>query len=526
MKKVLWLLPLLFALTQCRSNEKKSKINITERNVHINKSNAYNDLFLDSMDVVKYLEENQIPEDTANRIISFYNARNYEFAWFASDGLSEQAMGFASLLNLSKDTSKDVKKLQKDINQYLGQSNPNITATKKIINDEILLTQNLIEYVDANYDSNIVKQRELEHFVPFEKTDPLAVADSLLSKKNKDDAAYMMVNEPYKLLISALTKYNTLAKGKEWRSINVDGRYVVGKSNPDLLNIKTNLFLAGDMSLDTTALYNDSLQAGIRHLQKRIGQKPDGKINKELLHILNTTPADMVRKILVNLNRMRWMPQNMPGRFLKVNIPDFKLYVEEDGQTVHEMPVVVGKEGHSTVLFSDKMTTIVFSPYWNVPPSIVKSEIVPAMDSDPDYLEKNDMEITKEENGLPVVRQKPGAKNSLGKVKFLFPNSFNIYFHDTPAKWLFNEDKRASSHGCIRLGEPQWLAEWLLKGQDHWTHEKITEAMNSGDEKYVKLDKPVAVMITYYTAWVDDHGFNIREDIYGHDAAVMQKMFK
>lgn len=520
------MLPLFIGLTQCRSNEKKSEKHITERNYGITKESAYNDLFLDSMDVVKYLAENNIPADTADRITSFYNARNYEFAWFASDGLSEQAMGFGSLLNLSPDTSKDVKKLQSDLNQYLGMADPAIKPTKKIISDELLLTQNLIEYMMAHYDKGVVKRKELESFVPAQKGGAMQIADSLLSKKNKDDAAYMMVNEPYKLLISALTKYHTLANGDEWKTLNVNRTYKKGQSSPDIADIKVNLFLAGDMNLDTTLVFNDSLEAGIRHFQKRIGQNTDGKINRDLLDMLNISPKEMVKKILVNLNRMRWQPQQLPGRLLKVNIPEFKLHVEDNGKEIKEMPVVVGKEGHNTVLFSDEMETIVFSPYWNIPPSIVRSEILPAMEKDKNYLEKNDMEITGEENGLPVVRQKPGQLNSLGKVKFLFPNSFNIYFHDTPAKWLFNQDDRASSHGCIRLGDPEWLANWLLDDDKNWDEKKIKAAMNSGTEKFVKLKEPVAVMITYYTAWTDDNGFNIRKDLYGHDAAVMKKMFK
>ncbi|MEP6927634.1 MAG: L,D-transpeptidase family protein, partial [Ginsengibacter sp.] len=129
-------------------------------------------------------------------------------------------------------------------------------------------------------------------------------------------------------------------------------------------------------------------------------------------------------------------------------------------------------------------------------------------------------------NGLPVIRQKPGEKNSLGKVKFLFPNSFNIYFHDTPAKSLFSKDVRAYSHGCIRLSEPEKLADYLLKDDSQWTEEKINESMNSGDEQFVAVKNPVPVFITYYTAWVDENGkLNFRNDIYGHDADIANKMF-
>ena len=153
------------------------------------------------------------------------------------------------------------------------------------------------------------------------------------------------------------------------------------------------------------------------------------------------------------------------------------------------------------MMFRGDLNQIVFSPYWNVPSSIVTKEILPAMEKNPNYLEKENMEITgKDADGVPEIRQKPGPKNSLGQVKFLFPNSFNIYFHDTPAKELFNRDKRAYSHGCIRLSEPEKMANYLLRNDPSWPPEKISAAMNSGDQKFVKLKDPVPVFITYYTA--------------------------
>jgi L,D-transpeptidase YcbB len=189
------------------------------------------------------------------------------------------------------------------------------------------------------------------------------------------------------------------------------------------------------------------------------------------------------------------------------------------------MAVVVGKEGHNTTIFSDKLTTIVFSPYWNLPRDIVKKEILPSIARNAHYLEKNNMEIMGRDNGLPVIRQKPGKDNSLGRVKFLFPNSFNIYFHDTPAKSLFSRDVRAYSHGCIRLSEPEKLADYLLKDDPRWTKEKISEAMDRKVEKFVAVKKPVPVFITYYTAWVENGILNFRNDIYKHDADIARKMF-
>jgi len=191
------------------------------------------------------------------------------------------------------------------------------------------------------------------------------------------------------------------------------------------------------------------------------------------------------------------------------------------------MPIVVGKQGHSTVMFTGNLDRIVFSPYWNLPESIVRREILPGIKKDKHYLEKNEMEITGERNGLPVVRQLPGDKNELGKLKFLFPNSFDIYFHDTPHKWLFSQDKRAFSHGCIRLQDAKKMAGWLLKPMPGWTPERIDSAMNAGREQLVKLEMSVPVLINYYTAWADENGtLQFRQDIYKHDEKLAAKLFE
>jgi murein L,D-transpeptidase YcbB/YkuD len=171
------------------------------------------------------------------------------------------------------------------------------------------------------------------------------------------------------------------------------------------------------------------------------------------------------------------------------------------------------------------MTDIVFSPYWNVPPSIVTNEILPAMKRNKNYLRNNGYEITGYENGLPVIRQKPGKQNSLGQVKFIFPNEYGIYLHDTPAKGLFEYPKRTFSHGCIRLAEPEKLALYLLRNIPGWTNDKIKKAMNSGREQWVKLLHPVSVSLSYYTAWVDEENLlQLRRDIYGLDKKLINNV--
>src|SRR5436190_12916614 len=198
---------------------------------------------------------------------------------------------------------------------------------------------------------------------------------------------------------------------------------------------------------------------------------------------MNVPVTKRLEQLLMNMDRMRWLANNPSGNLIVVNIPEFVLHVYEGKQKVFDINVVVGKEGHNTMMFNGDLNQVVFSPYWNVPPSIVSKEILPAIERNPNYLQGQNMEITGNEDGLPVIRQKPGAGNALGKVKFLFPNSFNIYFHDTPSKSWFEKDKRAYSHGCIRLQEREKMAKYVVGYQPEGTSERISAGRNSGAEK-------------------------------------------
>jgi murein L,D-transpeptidase YcbB/YkuD len=241
---------------------------------------------------------------------------------------------------------------------------------------------------------------------------------------------------------------------------------------------------------------------------------------------MNIPVTQRIEQILINVNRMMWVPDITNERIIEVNIPEFMLNVYEGASKAFDMKVVVGKEGTNTTMFTGDLTQLVFSPYWNVPQSIVRDEIMPKLKDDPNYLSKHHMEIVKKNDSLPVIRQVPGKDNPLGKVKFLFPNSYDIFFHDTPAKELFEKDKRAYSHGCIRLENAKQLATYLLKDDASWTTEKIDKAMNSSNEQFVKLKKSIPVVITYFTAWVDENGqLNFRDDVYKHDVETSQRLF-
>ncbi len=512
------------------SAEKEKKI--TKRDFSVTKQNAYNDLFIDSSNVETFITENKIPDSLSRRIRSFYNARNYQFAWFSSTGITEQALAFWNIHNYetySGDTSLKNVSLQKKMDGIVADSNIVVSASdKSMINTELRLTEHFIRYSLGNYAREFLKRKEMERFIPIKKEDPIVYSDSLLNKKHKDGKDFDEVNNAYKLLKKELQKYTEIGKSGGWPLVTGDAKqFKKGVSSPAITALKRRLQITGDMAgRDSSRIFNDSLQNGIKQFQQRFGYKPDGIVTATLLKDMNVPVQKRIEQILINMNRMRWMPQEPEGKLILVNIPEFVLHFVDGKNKVFDMNVVVGKEGHNTMMFTGKLSTIVFSPYWNVPPSIVKKEIMPKLASNPNYLAKENMEITGNAGGLPVVRQLPGEKNSLGKVKFLFPNSFDIYFHDTPAKSLFNQDKRAYSHGCIRLSDPLKMAEYLLKDDSAWPADKIIDAMNSGNEKFVKVKNPVPVFITYYTSWVDENGLlNFRDDIYKRDAVVSQKMF-
>jgi len=277
---------------------------------------------------------------------------------------------------------------------------------------------------------------------------------------------------------------------------------------------------------DTTKQFDSTLSNAIKSFQHRMGLDETGNVNAATIHELNVPARERIKQLIVNLERMRWLPGESDSNYIVVNIPEFKLHVYDDGHDEFPMNVIVGEEGTGTVIFTGKLKYVVFSPYWNVPPSIVKKEILPQMDRDPFYLEEQNMEITDTVKGVPVVRQKPGEKNSLGLVKFLFPNNFNIYLHDTPAKELFSRTNRTFSHGCIRLQDAKKMALYLLRNDSSYTEQKVDSLMHLDHEKWVTLKNPLRVSITYFTAWVDQDGkLNFRKDIYGHDAEMAKKLF-
>ncbi len=541
MKKIILYAAILCSIVaSCKNEEKDIKVDnaksISKRDLSITKANSYSDIFLDSMQMEKFIAENHITDSIAYPMRSFYNSRNYQYAWFSTDGLTEQARAFWNLhqyvTTYDKDSSLHDKKLEKRMNAIVAEDSLTIGANNSnYANTELTLTAHFMKYMLHHYETGYLSRMQIEGLMPKKKETIMAAADSLLNEKIQGDDEYIeQSNEAYRLLKEQLKNYFQIAKNGGWPQVEIEKKSLKkGAKAPEIVLIKKRLSITGDMpASDSSDVFGDTLFNGVQSIQKRYGYKPDGVITAQLVKDLNVPVENRIEQLLINMDRMRWMPTAPNGKLIVVNIPEFMLHVYEGKKVAFSMPVVVGKEGHNTTIFSGNMNQIVFSPYWNVPESIVKQEILPKLEADPFYLEEHNMEETgtDDDDSVPSIRQKPGPDNSLGRVKFLFPNSFNIYLHDTNAKSLFNNDKRAFSHGCIRLSDPVKLANYLLKDNPEWTPEKIEEAMNQTEPQTVNLKNRVPVMITYYTAWVDNSGkINFRDDIYDHDKELAQKMF-
>ncbi|HEX2683069.1 MAG TPA: L,D-transpeptidase family protein, partial [Ferruginibacter sp.] len=402
---------------------------MSKRDLSITPDNAYSTLFLDSTDLENFFAQNKPADSIMRRMRSFYNTRNYQFAWFSGDGLTEQARGFWNLHEYhtaySDDTTLNDKKLERRMDALAMEEDLHPAASdKSILNTELKLTEHFIEYSLKNFEKGYVKRKEMERFIPRKRLDPMALADSLLNKKHKDGKYFDDINENYAKLKQELGKYVAIQQKGGWQSISAtEKKLKIGANSPAVVSIKRRLQATGELSgADTSAVFNDTLDLAVKTFQERHGFKADGIVTPDLIKEMNVTALQRIQQILINMDRMRWMPSRPDGNLIMVNIPEFVLHVWEGNKKEFDMNVVVGKEGHNTTMFTGNLNQVVFAPYWNVPQSIVQKEILPAMEKNPNYLAEQNMEVTgKDEDGVPEIRQLPGGKNSLGKVKFLFP---------------------------------------------------------------------------------------------------------
>ena len=349
----------------------------------------------------------------------------------------------------------------------------------------------------------------------------------------------------YTLLKNALHAFAGQTLSTASPDIKLPAKFSPGDRHPDVLKLRQML---GEKDSDPSEVYDNRLAELVKDFQRQNGLTPDGVIGKGTLAQLNISPAGKLKQIQLSMERLRWLPERLEGRYIIVNIPSFELFGFDvnDVKPALTMNVIVGEaiDGRNTPVFHSDMTYLNFRPYWNVPYKIAAKEYLPKLLNNPGYLVHSNMELVSNlapgsttyqpsiENiemlasGELKLRQKPGPKNALGLVKFAFPNNNNVYLHSTPTPSLFKKSRRDFSHGCIRVERPSDLAAYVLKEQSEWTREKIDEAMNGYKTRPVTLKTPIPVYIFYATALAEENG-EVRyfQDIYGHDQ-ILQNMLE
>jgi murein L,D-transpeptidase YcbB/YkuD len=330
-----------------------------------------------------------------------------------------------------------------------------------------------------------------------------------------------------------------------WKPIKIDKTIKVGESNNSIPIVRQRLQFWGYMGhyeTENPKVYDSLLFEGVREFQRKNGLEPDGALGKNSVAGINNSPSALLDRAAVNMERLRWLPDTVKeAEIILVNIANYRLDYIRNLDTLFSSKVIVGKQYHATPIFSAPMSYIVFSPYWNIPNSIARNQIIPAIRKNPDYLRQKNMEVVTfsgqavdpstinwSNKSFPyMIRQRPGGSNSMGLVKFMFPNRFSVYIHDTPTRSLFDREDRALSHGCIRLQNPKEFAKILLSDMPEWTDERITQAMNQKHERIVILNRKIPVALVYLTFWADSRGqAHFRQDIYNRDAEILTLLRK
>jgi L,D-transpeptidase YcbB len=478
--------------------------------------------------------------DYKKHFVAVYEATGYAPLWLRANGLSKEGAGVIDAVEASE--QKGLAPADYDASKWTQRVEALKTATDvQKAEFDAALTVAAMRYISDLHIGRVnPKKFNFGIDVETKKYDlPTFIVQTVVNAA--DVRAVLEDIEPayngYRRTEEALHHYQQLAAQGDGAPVpSVTKSVGVGDSYPGLVTLVARLKLLGDMPAGVDPQqYDDSVAEGVKHFQERHGMTADGKLGAATVRELNTPLAARVRQLSDALERWRWMPLEFPQPPVVVNIPEFRLRAFEGGQKIGvAMNVVVGKAAPTqTPVFTDNIRYIVFRPYWNVPPSIIRSSVIPGINrGGSSYLEKERFEITGASAGTSdlaaglrsgkySVRQKPGPKNSLGLIKFIFPNSNNVYLHSTPATQLFAQSRRDFSHGCIRLEQPAALAAFLLRNQDggKWTQSAVQQAMDSGpDNRQVNLATTVPVLILYVTAVVEEDGtVHFFDDIYGHD---------
>lgn len=331
----------------------------------------------------------------------------------------------------------------------------------------------------------------------------------------------------YRGLMEALARYRDIATAGGWPTLPAKGAALKpGAVDAAIPAVRARLAATGEYAGDTPPAdqakrYDDALVSAVKEFQSRHGLGADGVIGAATRAALAKPVGDRVKQLLANLERLRWFPDDLGWRYVAVNVPTFELVVVENGSPVLTMPVVVGRKDRRTPVLASEITELVFNPSWTVPPTLLREDFLPKMRRNQNYATRRGLKLV----GKMTLRQPPGPRNPLGRVKFNMPNGFAVYLHDTTAKGLMRQSQRAFSSGCVRLGDALGLANRLLADDPRWTPAARRSYLSGWTTRYLALREPVPVYLRYQTAWRDEDGdLQFRDDLYGRDAALSRAL--
>lgn len=482
-------------------------------------------------------------------LTDFYQKRDLKPAWVTEDGPDKRAGILLSVLDNASAEGLDPASYQVSLLHKWWDKRDAESLAKL----DILLTLELGSYVaDVREGRIIPKIVEPKLFATAHDVDIDIVVLTKQALEAPDLLAFLKAQPPqhryYSALIPALADYRKIQQNGGWPSIPAGKTLEIGTNDPRVATIRKRLSITGEYAgaVPGSTIYDEELEQAVKLFQEQHYLTPDGKAGKGTIIAMNVSAEDRVRQIIINLERWRWTSRDMKGTQIFVNIAAFYLSGLTDEDIDIRMPVIVGSDYHMTPVFSDSIKYLEFNPFWNIPASIAENEYLPQLQKNPNALSakhirvfsKDEVEIdpksvdwknvSKKEMARYRLRQDPGPWNALGTVKFIFPNPYSVYLHDTPNHAPFSQQDRAMSHGCIRLSQPHELAAYVLGSEDDsWTLERVKQVVDARERKVVHLNKPMPVHILYCTVVATPDGIvRFGDDVYGRDRLLAKALFK
>ncbi len=477
-----------------------------------------NKILLNNTVINTFFKKNPNLKTCQSDVLLLYQSRKYIPIWHTENSLIPLAKELHDKMNSLNEegiTTPIPHKNKLDL-IFKKNSTSNLSPT----DTELLLSSYYIFYVQhVFYGIDSGNFKPLNWFIPRKTISYKQFLDSILSKPQLLDKDENFQLDQYYKLRTALKKHLEIEKKGDWQPIQTDStivEYKLNDSSKTIGQIRHRLTITGDLKQDSKSnVYDNELLAGILHYKKRNGYTLNHQITSSHIYLMNIPIEKHIKTIRANMERCRWIsPETTKSEeYIIINIPSYKLIYVKNGKTILESNIFVGKSITETAIFKDSISHIILNPYWNIPKNIVDGELRIAMEKDKNYLNANDME---RHNG--IIRQKPGKKNPLGQLKFMFPNIYAIYLHDSPSKSLFQSEYRALSHGCINMDKAKELALLLLKNDPEWPIERIENTLKENQETKCILKKKIPIYIGYFTAWVNDSGeIGFYNDIYERD---------